>query len=286
MLGISETSSLSRLLAVSGKIWNQIQADDCWDLAAQMSFFFVLALFPFCLVLAVVVGWLPSTTLWRSFATWMVAYLPPDSRDLVFSTVLSLANGSTGLLSLGVAGSLWSTSSGFVTLMEALSVAYGTKDSRSFLHKHAIAVVATILAVAFALVSFGAMALGHRELESTFSSVRAWDPPPFVWAIGRWTAVLVIMCLAVDLINFVFPNSKRRWHWLTPGTAFVVLMTVISSFGLNIYVRHFSSYPRIYGTLAGFIVLMLWIYIVSVILLVGAETDRELEKLCREPRAS
>jgi membrane protein len=286
MRGISETSSLSRVLAVSGKIWDQIQADDCWDLAAQMSFFFVLALFPFCLVLAVVVGWLPSTTLWRSFATWMVAYLPPDSRNLVFSTVLSLANGSTGFLSLGVVGSLWSTSSGFVTLMEALSVAYGTKDSRSFLHKHALAVVATILAAAFALVSFGAMAVGHRELESTFSSVRTWDPPPFVWAIGRWTAVLVIMCLAVDLINFVFPNSKRTWHWLTPGTAFVVLMTVISSFGLNIYVRHFSSYPRIYGTLAGFIVLMLWIYIISVILLVGAETDRELEKLCREPGAS
>ena len=162
----------------------------------------------------------------------------------------------------------------------------GAKDSRSFLHKHALAVVATILAAMFALASFGAMAVGRREFESAYLSARAWDPPPFVWAIGRWTAVLVIMCLAVDLINFVFPNSKRRWHWLTPGTAFVVLMTVISSFGLNIYVRHFSSYPRIYGTLAGFIVLMLWIYIVSVILLVGAETDRELEKLRREPRAS
>jgi membrane protein len=287
MRGITQISSLRWIHPVLlGRIWDRVLADDCIDLAAQMSFFFVLALFPFCLVLAVLVGWLPSTTLWRSFATWMVTYLPPESRDLVFSTAMSLANGSKGFLSLGVIGSIWSTSSGFVSLMEGLSMAYGCKDSRPFWKKHAIAIGATLIAAIFALTSFAAMAIGHWEFESALVEMTTWDPPRIVWTIGRWIAVLVIMCLAIDLINFVLPSGKRPWRWLTPGTAFVVLTTVVSSFGLNLYIEHFSSYPRIYGTLAGFVVLMMWIYIVSVILLIGAETDRELEKLAGALRPS
>jgi membrane protein len=268
------------------RIWNHIQEDDCVDLAAQMSFYFVLALFPFCLVLAVVIGWLPSTTLWRSFATWMVTYLPADSRALVFSIAVGLSKGSPGFLSLGLVGSVWSTSSGFVSLLESLSIAYGVRDTRSFWRKHVIAVLATIIAAIFALACFGLAAFGHWELESKLTELTAWDPPPVVWAIGRWTAVLIIMCLAIDLINFVMPCIKRPWRWITPGTAFVALTTMLSSFGLNLYVEHFSSYPRIYGTLAGFIVLMLWLYIASLILLIGAETDRELERAAHEPRSS
>ena len=283
----AESLSLFRVApGAFANIWQHIQDDDCFDLAAQMSFYFVLALFPFCLVLAVVVGWLPSTTLWRSLATWIVTYLPSDSRDLIFSTAMRLANGSSGFLSLGVLGSVWSTSSGFVSLMESLSIAYGARDMRSYWKKHAIATVATIFAAVFVLASFGTVAIGHLEFQRTLTQVTSWDPPRILWAVGRWTAILVIMCLAIDLINFVLPSVKRRWHWLTPGTAFVVLTTIISTFGLNLYVKHFSSYPRIYGALAGFIVLMLWIYIASLILLIGAETDRELEKLTGEPRAS
>ena len=287
MSGSIEALQLFRLpRGVWARIWEHIQEDDCFDLAAQMSFYFVLALFPFCLVLAVVVGWLPSTTLWRSFATWMVTYLPTDSRAVVLSVAVGLSNGSTGFLSLGVIGSVWSTSSGFVSLMEALSIAYGAKDSRSYFHKHAVAIAATVVAAIFLLAGFGITALGHWEFESKLIEMLAWDPPPVVWTIVRWAIVLIIMCLTIDLINYIMPNCKRPWHWITPGTAFVTMTTVVASFGLNLYVKHFSSYPRIYGTLAGFIVLMLWLYIASLILLIGAEADRELEKAAHEPRVS
>src|SRR5579864_6156769 len=83
-------------------VWQRIRIDDCFDLAAQMSFYFVLSLFPFCLVLAVIVGWLPSSALWKSFATWIVTYLPADSRQLVFSTILGLVRYPPGFLSFGL----------------------------------------------------------------------------------------------------------------------------------------------------------------------------------------
>ena len=99
-----------------------------------------------------------------------------------------------------------------------------------------------------------------------------------VSGFGRWTASAILLSLAIDFINFVLPNAKRPSLLpLSPGTIFVVLTLVLSSFGFNLYFQYFASYPRIYGAIGGFIVLMLWIYLASVILLVGAETDSEIE---------
>jgi membrane protein len=166
---------------------------------------------------------------------------------------------------------------GFVRFMESLSIAYGTKDTRSYWLKHAIGAVFTILAAVFALATFDVMAFGHWEQPRLLARVTTWSISRSVSGFGRWTASAVLLSLAIDLINFVLPNAKRPWRWLSSGTIFVVLTLVLSSFGFNLYFQYFSSYPRIYGATGGFIVLRLWIYLASVILLVGAETDSEIE---------
>ena len=109
----SRGSSWGQLLR---RIWRRIQSDDCFDLAAQTSFYFSLSLLPFCLILAVIVGKLPSTAIWKAFATWIVTYLPRDSQRLMFSTILGLAEYPTGFLSLGLITALWSAAAGFVSL--------------------------------------------------------------------------------------------------------------------------------------------------------------------------
>lgn len=268
-----------------GRIWQRIQSDDCFDLAAQISFYFSLSLLPFCLVLAVVVGWLPSTLLWKSFATWIVTYLPRQSQHLIFSTILGLVDYSTGFLSLGLITAVWSASSGFVSLMESLSVVYVGRDSRSYWRKHAISACVTLLAMVFAIGCFGLAAFEHWGYEWVSGEMGRWNLSHTAWHAGGWITTLIVMCLAVDVMNFVLPDIRRRWRWLTPGSAFVVLTLVASSAGFNLYFRHFSSYPRIYGALGGFIILMLWIYVASLILLIGAETDREIEALASEMRA-
>jgi membrane protein len=264
------------------RIWQRIQADGCFDLAAQMSFYFVLSLFPFCLVMAVLVGRLPSSRVWASFATWIVTYLPADSRDLVLLTILRLMHYSPGFLSFGLLASIWSASSGFVSLMESLSVAYGAKDTRSYLWKHVIGTSFTVLAALFALATFGVMAFGRWELPRLLSGLTTWTLSKDLAASARWIVTVLLLCLGVDLVNYVLPNIKRRWRWATPGTIFVAVTTVLSLAGFNLYFRFFNSYPRVYGALGGFIILMLWIYLASLILLIGAETDSEIERLGRE----
>jgi membrane protein len=259
------------------QIWDRVQADDCFDLAAQISFYFVLSLFPFFLVIAAIVGWLPSTTLWKSFATWMVTYLPVESRTVVFSMILNLTSGSKGVLSAGLITTIWSASSGFVSLMESLCIAHGHRDSRSYWRKHAIAVCFAFLGALFALACFGLMTLGHWGAQWILTSSTIWHIPRALWQISRWAGTFALMCLGVELVNYFLPNVRRPWRWMTPGTAFAVVTLVAATLGLNLYVEHFSSYPKIYGTFGGFIVLMLWIYIASLILLVGAEVDHEVQ---------
>lgn len=258
-----------------GKIFQGIQHDDCLDLAAQIAFYFSLSLFPFCLVLAAIVGLLPSTAVWQSFVTWIVTYLPTDSQHVIFSTILGLVNHSTGFLSLGLATSIWGASSGFMSLMESLTQIYGGQDRRPYWRKQLLAIFVTLLAMMFALAIFGLQAFGHWGYR--WFSAELWYPSHGLWESSRWIVTLLVLCFAIDLVNFTLPDMKRTWHWITPGTAFVVSALVADSALSNLYFQHFSFYPRIYGTLGGFIVLMIWIYITSFVVLVGAEIDREFE---------
>ena len=232
-------------------VWSRFNSDDCSDMAAQVSFYFVLSLFPFFLVVAAILGWIPTTSRWDSFAQWLSAYLPVRAQHTVLTTMLDLSHGYGAFLSFGLIVTLWSASSGFMSLMEALSVAYGVKDSRGYVRKRAIAIAATVVAAGFLILCFGVWNLGH----------------------------LVAICLGVDLMVYFLPGSKRPWRWITPGSIVVVIGFVTSSFLLNLYVTHNSDIPKLYGALAGFIVIMLWMYIGCLILLIGAETDTAVQQL-------
>jgi membrane protein len=270
------------LFPVAKKTLGESAAHDCLDLAAQMSFYFVLSLFPFFFILAALAGWLPSTNLWHNIAQWIAAYLPAGTRQAVFETILDLSRGYTRFLSFGVLATLWTASSGFVSLMESLSAVNGVSETRSFLKKRAIAICATIVGALFFLGSFGLLSFGHWA--AILFSDRFGKPGEFhiEWDIARWLATLVLICLGIDLANYFLPNIARPWRWLTPGTLAVALTLLGASVGFNLYLRYFSTYPRIYGALAGFIILLVWIYIANLILLVGVEIDYALEQLRRD----
>ena len=278
---------MRRFLAdLAREVWAQVENDRCLDLAAQMSFYFVLSLFPFLLVIGAVVGWLPSTNLWRDLAQWITDYLPRESRRMVFATILDLTRGYTRFLSLGLLATVWTASSGFVSLMEALSVVYGVKETRGFWKKRALAVSATALGAFFFVASFGLLAFGHWALLAISVHLRTIFLFGIPWGVARWLTTLLLMFLGLDLIHYFLPNGDRPWRWLTPGTLFVAFTFVLASVGFDFYLRHFDGYPRVYGTLAGFIILMTWIYISSVILLIGAETDNAMRRLKEHGEAS
>ncbi len=281
-MDITAAESLAqRFSRIVKEIWKCQMDDDCLDLAAQMSFYFSLSLFPFLMVLAALVGWLPSTTLWHNLAQWIADYLPPESRKLVFATILDLTRGSTGFLSFGIVATLWTASSGFVCLMESLTAAYGSKERRGFLKKRIIALFATVIGGIFVALSFAVLTFGHWAAVLILVNFKSFLHFPEPWELARWLATLLLMLFGLSLIYNFLPDVKRPWHWVTPGSMCVAVTVVGASACFNFYLRYFGNYSKVYGAMAGFIVLMAWIYMTSLILLIGAETDSVLEKLKR-----
>ena len=288
MQGFAQTdrAAFTRILSVAHsvrsvllRVYKRADRDECTGIAAQVSFFFVLSLFPFFLVIAAIIGSLPLTTVWQPFVQWMFTYFPRLSQTMLFEAILDLSKWHIGIVSFGLVTTIWSASSGFVSLMEALSVAYGAKDTRSYWKKRVIAIVATLGSAIFFILSFGVWTVGQWARTTVDTEFKSFDLFQTAWRIAWWLFTLFLLCIGIDLIHYFLPDCRRKWRWLTPGTLFVAFSFILASLGLNFYLGHNVMFPRIYGALAGFIALMLWIYMLIVILLIGAETDTAIAEL-------
>jgi len=288
MQGFAQTdrAAFIRIISAARSVWSVLlrvykraDRDECTGIAAQVSFFFVLSLFPFFLVIAAIIGSLPWTTVWQPFVQWMFTYFPRLSQTMLFEAILDLSKWRTGIVSFGLVTTIWSASSGFVSLMNALTVAYGAKDTRSYWKKRMIAIVATLGSAVFFVSSFGLWSICHWARSTVGTEFKSSDLFQTPWRIAWWLFTLFLLCIGIDLIHYFLPDCGRKWRWLSPGTLFVAFSFVLASLGLNFYIGHNVMFPRIYGTLAGFIALMLWIYMSIVILLIGAETDTAIAEL-------
>src|SRR5262249_23602024 len=142
------------------RVWKEMDEDDVTGLAAQMSYYFVLAIFPFFIFLAGLVGSLPFTGLWDSILKGIILYLPSPSQHIVFDTVMNLTRGHRSFLSFGLVGTAWASCTGIMNLMCSLNRAYEVKESRSFFKRLGFAlfmlfVFAILIVVAFALLTAG-----------------------------------------------------------------------------------------------------------------------------------
>lgn len=262
------------------RVWKAMVHDACEDLAAQMSYFFLIALFPFFIVLGAIVGYLPFTGAWPHVLTWITQYFPDPVQPYVFKTVSSLTQEWGGLLSFGLATSIWIATRAVISLMDGLNTAYNASETRGFWKRRLLAcgvmlVFALTFVTAFALLTFGGR-VGH------WLGTQSGAGAAFVvlWHVLRWAIPLALLNFAVEFANYVLPNTKRRWRWVTPGSLFVVVVWLPSTIGFNAFVRHFTT-SGAYGAVGTFFVLMSWIYVTNFILLVAAEMDSELEKAAR-----
>jgi membrane protein len=263
--------------AVVKKVWADVWRDNCIDLAAQMSFYFILSAFPFLLVVASVIGWLPSTNVWHNFAEWISHYLPPYARPAFFHTVLGLTHGYSSFLSVGLIAMIWSASSGFVSLIQSLNVAHQVRETRGFWKQRLIAVTAAALAAIFLFGSFGLLTGGRLAVTLIAQGMPSIQRFRVWFELARWVTTLALLLIGLDLVNHYLPNRKQRWRWYTPGILFVMALFVGTAFGFRVYVQDFTNYSKVYGALSAAIILMLWVYAFSLILLIGAEIDHALE---------
>jgi membrane protein len=251
----------------------ETSADDCLGLAAQLAFYFLLALAPAIVFVLALTSLFPSDLVQQIVAV-IGRVAPGDVATIIQQQLQQISAGQDhGLLTFGIGMALWSSSSAMVAITDALNRAYDIEEGRPWWKVRLTALLLTLALAVFAIVAF-ALVLAGPLLGQLLGIAGPFES---VWRILQWPLALVLVVLAVAFINYFAPDAEQDWEWVTPGAVVATVLWLIASLGFKIYVTQFADYNATYGSLGGVIVLMLWFYISSLAILVGAEMNAEIE---------
>jgi membrane protein len=270
-----------RWIELAKRTWREIQEDDVFGRAAQLSYYFLLALFPLLLFLTSVIGLVlgSGTGVRHQLFGYLSRVMPPSAFQLIDSTLweLSAASGA-GKISFGILAALWAASNGMGAITESLNVAYDVKETRPWWKQRLVAVGLTVGLSLLIISALGLVVGGGRIAEGLASAYGLGSVFVLTWKIVQWPIVFASMILAFALIYYFAPNVREQsWQWLTPGSALGVVIWLLVSLAFRLYLHFFNSYSKTYGSLGAVIILMLWLYFTGAAILTGGEVNAEIE---------
>ena len=267
-----------KIVDLAKRVIHEIQKDNCAGRAAQLAYYLIFAVFPFLLFLATMLGYLPIPDLMDKIMDYLARLLPGDTATLVRDNIVQLVSDQKGgLLSFGIALTLWTASSAIVAIIDALNQAYDVEESRPFWKVRGIAVLMIIGLSLFIICSMVLLLFGPQLGEWIASLVGLGPVFTVVWNILRWPVIVGLLIPAMAIIYYFAPDVEQRWKWITPGAIFTVVATIVVSLGFSFYVNNFGSYNKTYGSIGAVIVFLTWLYLSGFIVLVGGEINAEIE---------
>ncbi len=263
------------------RIWAEMVEDDIFGRAAQLSYYFLLSLFPALLFLTTLLGYLADENgaLRDSLFRYLSAVLPGEASQLVSKTVIDVTEGSGGgKLSFGVLAALWAASNGMGAISESLNVAYDVKESRPWWRSRLSSIFLTLSLATLIISALLLVLYGHGLAELVAGRFGLGAAFEWSWKILQWPIVLIFVLLAYALIYYFAPNlPDQKWQWITPGSIIGVVLWLLVSFGFKSYLAFFNTYSTTYGSLGAVIILMLWFYFTGAAILIGGEINAEIE---------
>jgi membrane protein len=270
------------LFYVLRKTAREFQQDQCTDLAAALTYYAVLSLFPALLVLVSLLGVVGQGRRTVDTVLEMAAgVVPGDAMNLLRPTIEQLvASPSAGVaLVTGALAALWSASNYVGAFGRAMNRIYEIDEGRPFWKLRPLQLVLTLAALLLVAAAAVMLVISGPVAERVGDVIGAGSVAVTIWNIAKWPVILVCVVLAVAVLYYATPNVKQpKFRWLSIGAGFAILMWIAASVLFGFYVANFGSYNKTYGTLAGVIVFLLWLWITNLALLFGAELDAELER--------
>jgi membrane protein len=260
--------------------------DDLIGRASGLAFDFLLALFPLLVFLLTLFGLFSSRSiqLRTGLLSYFADFLPPLAFQLLKDTTEELAQtASEEKLTIGILLSLWFASGGVAAMISTLHVAYRTREARSWFKVRAIALgltltISILIFSALCIVLAGGILIDWIGIELHLASAMV-----AVWKSMQWPVAALFVVFSYALIYSCGPNAhRRRWYWITPGSAFGALLWLAASAGFRVYLRYFNTYTAIYGSLGALIVLVVWLYVTGLAFLIGGEINANIERAAGE----
>jgi membrane protein len=271
-----------------GVLWRSINGyldDECGDLAAALTYYAVLALFPVAIVVVALVNLVADG---RSAVHTVIGILKDlgagsvvadDSFTTVLDAVIVQQSSAKVLLGFGVFGALWSAANYVASFTRASNRVYGVKEGRPWWMLIPLQIgLSAIALVLLAVVAIGLVISGPL-VDAVGNAVGAGDAARTAYSIGRWPVLVAILMLLLSLLFWIAPNVRQpRFRWLTVGGAFALLVWAIVSFGFGLYVANFGSYDKTYGSLGAIIAFLVWLYLSNSAVMLGVELNAEVAR--------
>lgn len=253
----------------------KIGDDDIFALGAQLAYYMVLSFIPFLMFLMTLVGFSHLNS--DAVLNLLSNVMPTEAFNLIQSTVIEIVDREqTGLLWISIALAIWVSSSGFKAVIKGLNKAYGVKETRSYIKLKLISMIYTILLALIVIATLFLFVFG--DVIGDFF-IKVLEHPEFIyyiWNMLRYVVVILIMILFFMFLYNATPCVRLGWLEVIPGAVITTLGWISISYIFAYYVNNFSNYSRLYGSLGAVFMFMTWMFITSMILILGGEINAVL----------
>ncbi|MBP1137966.1 membrane protein [Arthrobacter sp. PvP023] len=267
---------------IAKKTFREFTKDQCPDLAAALTYYSVLSIFPALLALVSLLGIFGDAQKTTSALLDIVQGIAPGEtvntiRPVVEDLAGSPAAGFT--LILGLLTALWSASGYVGAFGRAMNRVYEVDEGRPFLKLRGTMLGVTVVNLLIVVVLAAMLVLSGPVAESVGNVIGLGDAFLAVWNIAKWPVMLVLVIVAIAVLFYATPNVKQpKFRWMSMGSAIALVVFLLASLAFGFYVANYNSYNKTYGAIGGVIIALLWLWILNMSLLFGAEFDAEMER--------
>lgn len=256
----------------------KINNDDIFALGAQLAYYLMLSFFPFLIFLMTIVGFSKLNS--AEILDGLRAILPTNVFILIDTIVVDIVETqSAGLLGASIILTIWSASSGFRAVIKGLNKAYDINEKRSFVKRAIVGMIFTLALVTIIIATLAMLVFGELIGGYIVKIIPFEEAVRLIWNISRYLIVIAMMVLVFATIYRYTPARKIDWREVYPGAIASTLGWIITSLGFSFYINNIANYSKFYGSIGAVFVLMTWLYLTSIILILGAEINSVLNTI-------
>jgi membrane protein len=260
------------------RVYNNISEDRVITIAAGVTFYSLLAVFPAIAALVAIYGLFADPATISSNLDSLSGLLPGGAVDVIRDQMTSIASRGKSTLGLafavGLLVSLWSANAGIKSLFDALNLVYKEKEKRGLIKLNILSLTFTGVAIVFILFGIATVV----ALPFALNYIGLGAATDLIFRLGRWPILFVLVALALSSIYRFGPSrSKPKWRWISWGSAFAAFAWIVGSVLFSWYAANFGNYNQTYGSLGAAIGLMMWLWVSTIVILLGGELDAEME---------
>ena len=245
--------------------------------ASSLAFNFFLAFFPSIIVLFTLIPYIPIVDLQETLMELITTILPPHTNEIAFSTIYDIINNPrSGLLSIGFILTIFFATNGVNSLIEAFNSSYHINESRSIIQQRLLSLGITFLLSCILMITILLIMFSKTVVNYLINTEIIENKSIEYILFGKWLVIIIMLFVGISIIYHFGPTIKKKFKLFTPGSIISTCLIIVTSSFFNYYISNFAEYNKVYGSIGTLIIILLWMYINSIILLIGFELNASI----------